>query len=74
MRCCLITRRVQLQVKKLSDATATKVQESIDSHQKSMGALEAVWSANHDTVLIELNASKGTEPARLLSPYPNMSH
>ena len=51
-------RRVQLQVKKLSDATATKVQESIDSHQKSMGALEAVWSANHDTVLIELNASK----------------
>lgn len=51
-------RRFQLQVKKLSDATATKVQESIDSHQKSMGALEAVWSANHDTVLIELNANK----------------
>ena len=51
-------RRFQLQVKKLSDATATKVQESIDSHQKSMGALEAVWSANHDTVLIELNASR----------------
>ena len=51
-------RRFQLQVKKLSDATATKVQESIDSHQKSIGALEAVWSANHDTVLIELNANK----------------
>lgn len=49
---------IQQQVKKLSDATATKVQESIDSHQKSICALEAIMSATHGAVLGELNASK----------------
>lgn len=51
-------KKIQRQFKTLSEATSTKVQESIDIQQQSIYTLKAILATAHDSVLGEINANK----------------